>query len=85
MKQTVEINTPDNANNACLALGINLPTLVAVGLQVVCEAVRENRLTVATVDQSFFGPVIANQMNLGTIARALSQTPPPTPDGPPTV
>ena len=84
MKQTVEVIVPENANDACLKLRIALPTLVALGLQVVCEAARENNLTVATTTPGFFGPMVVNPMNLATMARALDQQV-PVPDGPPTV
>jgi hypothetical protein len=84
MGQNVNVNVPADANQACLRLGVALPTLAEIGLRVVCQAARENNLTVATTRSAFFGPEVVTVMDLGSIARELEQQG-PVPDGPPTI
>jgi hypothetical protein len=84
MKQNVQISVPSNANDACAQLGLSLPGLAELGLHVISQAVSEGHLTLATTVPGFFGPIVANSIDLPTLARALNQEQ-PEPDGPPTV
>jgi hypothetical protein len=84
-KQNVVIAVPNGASDACIRLGVGLDDLCTIGLRVVVQATSENRTTVATVDNTFFGAVVATKLDLQEIARELHNQTPDRPDGPPTI
>jgi hypothetical protein len=83
-KQNVVVGVPDGASDACVRLGVGLDTLCAIGLRVIVQATREGHTTVATISDTWLGPVVQTKLDLQELARELGNSN-SDPGGTPTV